>query len=136
MKKQTHFIEGFPAFFEGGAASPLSSVRHGSRIEAIARTAPSTFSRQREKGHRKKARAKSPKRTHLMPDFLGLSVLIPLPLQGKGLGVRSPHSQIAARSFFCRRSLRSLGAPAASAQDDRIEAGKGLRVRSAIIIKG
>ena len=41
----------FPRPFRWFVPAPLSPVCHASRIEAIARSAPSTLSRQRERGH-------------------------------------------------------------------------------------
>jgi hypothetical protein len=56
-------------FMEAGGAPPpvakrdrLSSVRHSSRIEAIARTAPASFSRRKEPEKRQEEEAQ--KQTH------------------------------------------------------------------------
>ena len=46
----------------GGRGRPLSSVRHGSRIAAIARTAPATFSRLAREEHPR--RCDATKQTH------------------------------------------------------------------------
>jgi len=80
MRKQSHFIEEFAGVFRRGTSSQRSSLWHASDPRL-----PAKESALNECS----GLSKLQKQTHFMPDLQGFSYLIPLPLQGKGLGVRS-----------------------------------------------